>query len=326
MSDVTPLHLGLTPLHLGLTPWSMNPTSMPEQARLAEEWGYQSIWLPENHFSGFAATPDPLMLLAGMAATTRSLKLGTTSYLLPLRHPLQAAEQVAVLDQLSGGRLILGLGRGYQAPTYSAFGIAMRQKRAIFVESLELLKRAWAGEELVMLEGAAPVTLAPLPLQQPHPPLWVAAFGPKALDQVGSLGLPYLASPVESCGDLAANHAALAAACGEAGHAVPDVVPVMRTMFVSEDAALVAALRSELAERIKAMAASGPAHLAKAGEADLDDVVIVGDAARVRDQVARYREELGVTHLIATRLRLEGVDKEALRLSAQRLPEILGDN
>lgn len=312
-----------TRLHLGLTPWSMNPTSMPEQARLAEEWGYGSIWLPENHFSGFSALPDPLLVLAGMAATTTTLRLGTTSYLLPLRHPLQAAEQVAVLDQLSGGRLILGLGRGYQAPTYAAFGIAMRQKRAIFAESLALLKRAWAGEELIMLEGAAPVTLAPLPQQQPHPPLWVAAFGPKALAQVGSLGLPYLASPVESCQDLAANLAALGSACVEAGHPVPDVVPVMRTMFVSENARLITSLREELGRRIKEMAITGPAHLAKAGNAELDDLVIVGDAARVKDQVARYREELGVTHLISTRVRIEAMDKEALRLSAQRLPEIL---
>jgi len=277
-------------LHLGLTPWSMNPTTMPEQARLAQEWGYQSIWLPENHFSGLAAVPYPLMLLAGMAATTTRIKLGTTSYLLPLRHPLQAAEQVAVLDQLSAGRLILGLGRGYQAPTYSAFGIAMRQKRE----------------------------------QQPHPPLWVAAFGPKALAQVGSLGLPYLASPVESYADLVANHAALASASLAAGHAQPEVVPVMRTMFVSDDTSLVTALRESLAAQIKAMAANGPAHLAKAAQAELDDIVIVGDATHVKAQVARYTEELGVTHLIATRLRLEGVDKEALRLSAQRLPEILG--
>jgi len=290
---------------------------------MAENWGYQSIWLPENHFSGRAALPDPLMLLASMAAVTSRIRLGTTSYLLPLRHPLQAAEQVAVLDQLSEGRLILGLGRGYQAPTYAAFGIAMRQKRAIFAESLAIMQRAWAGEELVMLDGAAPVTLAPLPVQRPHPPLWVAAFGPKALAQVGSLGLPYLASPVESCGALAENHAALEKACSAAGHPIPNVVPVMRTMYVSEDAREIARLRDLLAQSIAAMAKDGPAHLAAAAEADLDDVVIVGDAARVRDQVARYREELGVTHLIATRMRLEGMDRAALSLSTQALPEIL---
>ena len=316
------------PLHLGLTPWDSSVTTMAEQARLAEDYGYDSIWLPENHFSGAGALPDPLMLLASMAATTERLRLGTTSYLLPLRHPLQAAEQVAVLDQLSGGRLILGLGRGYQAPTYSAFGIAMRQKRAIFAETLSIMQRAWAGEALVMLEGATPVTLAPLPVQTPHPPLWVAAFGPKALAQVGSLGLPYIASPVESRVDLADNLSVLREACADAGHPVPEVVPVMRTMFVSERASEVRDLRTILARRIKEMASGGPAHLARAAEADVDDVVIVGNSSQVSDQVARYREELGVSHLIATRLRLgreSGLDTQALRLSAQRLPEILAD-
>jgi alkanesulfonate monooxygenase SsuD/methylene tetrahydromethanopterin reductase-like flavin-dependent oxidoreductase (luciferase family) len=245
---------------------------MAAQARLAETYGYDSIWLPENHFSGAAALPDPLMLLAAMAATTTRIALGTTSYLLPLRHPLQAAEQVAVLDQLSGGRLILGLGRGYQAPTYSAFGIAMRQKRAIFAESLAIMRRAWSGEELVMLEGAAPVTRAPLPAQSPHPPLWVAAFGPKALAQVGGLGLPYLASPVESIADLASNLEVLRDACVDAGHSIPDVVPVMRTLFVSDDATQVNYARTTLAARMKDMANDGPAHLAKAAAADIDDV------------------------------------------------------
>jgi len=322
-------------LHLGLTPWDMNAATMAEQARLAERYGYDSIWLPENHFSGRGALPDPLMLLASMAATTERIALGTTSYLLPLRHPLQAAEQVAVLDQLSNGRLILGLGRGYQAPTYSAFGIAMRQKRAIFAESLGIMCRAWAGEELVMLEGAAPVTLAPLPTQRPHPPLWVAAFGPKALAQVGSLGLPYLASPVESRQDLASNLLLLREACVEAGHPLPKAVPVMRTMFVSDNADQVAHVRQILGLRMKEMADAGPAHLAKAAEASIDDVAIVGSPLEVQEQVARYRTELGVTHLIATRLRIsksdgagnkDSVDPEALQLSARRLPEILGEH
>ena len=258
-----------------------------------------------------------------MAAVTSTLRLGTTSYLLPLRHPLQAAEQVAILDQLSGGRLILGLGRGYQAATYSAFGIPMRQKRAIFTETLEIMRRAWAGEELVMLEGAQPVRLGPLPQQQPHPPLWVAAFGPKALAQVGSLGLPYLASPVESCGDLAANYKLLAQACADAGHPPAAAVPVMRTIYVSDDAAEVRDIEAALRKNAEEFATNGPAHLAKAAQAPLDETVIIGDAAKVAGEVERYRELLGVTHIIATRPRVAGLAPEQIRLSAQRLPEIL---
>ena len=100
----------MTDLHLGLTPWTFpmgrSAAELAGQARLAEQLGYESFWLPENHFTGEGAIPDPLMLLAAVAAATEHIRLATTSYLLPLRHPLQAAEQVAVLDQLSQGRVI----------------------------------------------------------------------------------------------------------------------------------------------------------------------------------------------------------------------------
>ena len=103
-------------MHLGLTPWrisgGVDAQELTRQASLAEGWGYESFWLPENHFTGDAAIPEPLMLLAAVAAGTRTIRLATTSYLLPVRHPLQAAEQVAVLDRLSGGRVVLGVGRG----------------------------------------------------------------------------------------------------------------------------------------------------------------------------------------------------------------------
>ncbi|MCH1550992.1 MAG: LLM class flavin-dependent oxidoreductase, partial [Pseudomonadales bacterium] len=81
-------------LHVGLTPWDFNDlsaTSLCDQAAFAEALGYQSIWLPENHF-GKQAVPDPLTLLASIAGATRQIGLGTTSYLLTLRNPLQAAE------------------------------------------------------------------------------------------------------------------------------------------------------------------------------------------------------------------------------------------
>ena len=108
-------------MRLGLTPWIISGTvdaqSLSRQAALAENWGYESFWLPENHFTGDGAIPEPLMLLAGAAASTTKIRLATTSFLLTLRHPLQAAEQVAVLDQLSNGRVILGVGRGYAGTT-----------------------------------------------------------------------------------------------------------------------------------------------------------------------------------------------------------------
>ena len=161
-------------LHLGITPWRLNPpsaASIGEQAAFAEQHGYQSFWLPENHF-GEGALPDPLMLLASAATTTQRIQLATTSYLLTLRNPLQAAEQVAVLDQLSGGRVLLGVGRGYAPEMLRAFHVPVAEKRRIFAWTLDLMQQAWQGEA-ISLDGNPDnaVTVYPLPVQQPYPPI-----------------------------------------------------------------------------------------------------------------------------------------------------------
>ena len=140
--------------HLGLTPWDfkdLGAHNLVRQAQVAERLGYQSIWLPENHF-GENALPDPLMLLATVAGGTQSIQLGTTSYLLTLRNPLQAAEQVAVLDQLSSGRVILGVGRGYAPDMLRAFHVPAKEKRRIFAWTLELMRKAWRGEAVSLNE------------------------------------------------------------------------------------------------------------------------------------------------------------------------------
>ena len=149
-------------MKLGVTPWDfadLSARSLTKQARAAETLGYDSFWLPENHFNQ-GAIPDPLMLLAAVAAGTDTIKLATTSYLLPLRHPLQAAEQVAVLDQLSGGRVILGIGRGYAPTMLQAFSVVPSQKRKLFERCLETMRTAWSGEPVTLDDGVT-FTMSP---------------------------------------------------------------------------------------------------------------------------------------------------------------------
>ncbi len=219
-------------LHLGLTPWNFRDLSAPslcDQATFAESLGYESIWLPENHF-GENALPDPLTLLATIAGATSTIRLGTTSYLITLRNPLLAAEQVAVLDQLSGGRLILGVGRGFAPDMLKAFRVPQKEKRRIFAWTLGLMRDAWAGKP-VCLDGdeEAAIKVFPRPAQLPEPPIWIAAFGPKALAQAGRLGLPYLGSPMESLATLEENYRQYrAAAAEEARVKATAVVPLMR--------------------------------------------------------------------------------------------------
>lgn len=313
----------MTTLHLGCTPWQLpiggRADVLSEQARFAEDAGFSSFWLPESHFGGAAAIPEPLMLLAAVAAATRTIRLATTSYLLPLRHPLQAAEQVAVLDQLSGGRVILGVGRGYAPALFQAFNVDRSEKREIFAECLETMRAAWCGEPVAGVE----TRLAPEPVQRPHPPIWVAAFGPKALAQAGTLGLPYLASPMESLPTLEVNYRRHRDACRAAGRQLPDVVPVMRTVFVSESAEEIAAVQTVLARQLEEMRRPETVgSVLRAVPDRIEDWAIVGDRARVRAEIARYRERLGMTHLVATRLRIAGVDPETFRRSLTTLAEL----
>jgi alkanesulfonate monooxygenase SsuD/methylene tetrahydromethanopterin reductase-like flavin-dependent oxidoreductase (luciferase family) len=305
-------------LHLGLTPWNFGDLSAPslcDQAQFAEQVGYESIWLPENHF-GENALPDPLTLLASVAGATRSIRLGTTSYLLTLRNPLQAAEQVAVLDQLSGGRLILGVGRGYAPEMLRAFHVPPKEKRRIFAWSLDLMRDAWAGKP-VSLDGEQEhaVEVHPRPHQSPHPPLWVAAFGPKALAQAGRLGLPYLCSPMESLSTLEENYAKHRAAAAEAEVQLSDVVPLMRTVFVSRDPLMLKRVREELAQRTE------NARLVD-GEG-MEDWTIVGGPDEVREKIAMYEERLGMNHMVATRLRIGGIEESVLRESVALLAETI---
>jgi len=304
---------------LGVTPWDfadLSARSLTKQARAAETLGYDSFWLPENHFNQ-GAIPDPLMLLAAVAAGTDTIKLATTSYLLPLRHPLQAAEQVAVLDQLSGGRVILGIGRGYAPTMLQAFSVVPSQKRKLFERCLETMRTAWSGEPVTLDDGVTTVVLNPLPVQRPHPPLWVAAFGPKALAQAGRLGLPYLASPMETMAKLEANFLHHEMAASDAGKLPGDIRPIMRTVYVSKSSREV----RELCQRMTAEV--GKLGRLAAGTS-AEDWAIVGDAIEVRDQIAEYRERLAIDYLVVTRMRIPGVPHAAMQASLAAVAEIAG--
>ncbi|MCZ6830182.1 MAG: LLM class flavin-dependent oxidoreductase [Gammaproteobacteria bacterium] len=288
----------------------LDADALCRQAELAEAWGYDSFFLPESHFAGAQSVPDPILLLAAVAARTSKIKLGTSSYLLTIRNPLLAAEQIATLDRLCGGRLILGLGRGFQAGMLEAFGVTQRDKRAQFEDILNAMLAAWRGDYVG--DPKRLLELSPRPQQNPHPPLWVAAFGPKAIAQAGSLGLPYLASPVETLAELEHNHELHRQALQEAQHDTPREVVIMRTVFISEDEQACARVRAKLvdAKRVR------PTH---SEDVAVDDWCLLGTPDKVREDIVRYQQLLGMTHLIAVRPRVSGVAEELNRISLQTL-------
>jgi alkanesulfonate monooxygenase SsuD/methylene tetrahydromethanopterin reductase-like flavin-dependent oxidoreductase (luciferase family) len=316
-------------LHVGVTPWVFDhdgsAENLAEQAVLAEELGYESFWLPEHHFSEPGAIPAPLLLLAAVAARTRRLRVATTSFLLPVRHPIHVAEEVAVLDRLSNGRVILGVGRGFRRGLFTAFEVPPAEKRDRFEAALEAILTAWRGEP-VAWEGEtggapAPIRVAPLPVQRPHPPVWVAAFGPKAVNQAGRLGLPYLASPIEPMARLEANHARHREALPAPARDGELAVPVMRTVFASRDASRLREVRDALAKQAAALARAPSAALRGAAESSLDDWALVGEPAAVAEKIGRYRERLGMTHLVV-RGQIPGLPREDAEASLRLVAEL----
>lgn len=300
-------------LQVATTPWTWSGIASADalcrEAEQAEAMGFHSLWLPENHFRGTRSIPSPLMLLAAIASRTKHLKLGCTSYLIPVRNPIQAAEEVAVLDQLCEGRLILGLGRGISADLFRTFGVERADKRKLFQQNLDVMLRAWRGESIVD-DGGEPVYLSPLPVQQPAPPIWVAAFGPLALQQVAGLGLPYLASPIESLDQLEQNYAAYHARMAQEDLLRQEIVPIMRTVFVSKSRAATARLRAALDDGV-------PADM-KARAQGVEQWSIVGDRAYVADKLQEYAQRLTLSHLIL-RGGLPGIEPQHERDSAAEI-------
>jgi alkanesulfonate monooxygenase SsuD/methylene tetrahydromethanopterin reductase-like flavin-dependent oxidoreductase (luciferase family) len=314
----------VSPLEIGLTPWRYDAAAPAEvlvdQATRAESLGFHSFWLPESHFTGSGANPAPLLLLAAIAARTRSIRLATTSFLLPIRNALQIAEEVAVLDCLSGGRVVLGVGRGFRAALFAAYDVPVHEKRDRFEAALEIMRDAWAGKPVAPERDGEAIVLSPRPVQRRHPPIWVAAFGPKALAQAGRLGLPYLASPIEPFERLRHNYGAHRDAVGNDAELE---VPVMRTVFAHPDSEARARVSAGLERQAAVLAKASQAAIRKAAPAALEDWALVGEPAAVADHIARYRETLGLTHLIA-RTQLPGVDELDVLESLDHLADLAG--
>jgi alkanesulfonate monooxygenase SsuD/methylene tetrahydromethanopterin reductase-like flavin-dependent oxidoreductase (luciferase family) len=297
------------------------------QAEFAEGLGFQSFWLPESHFTGRSANPAPLLRLAAVASRTTRLRLATTSYLLPVRHPLHVAAEVAALDRLSDGRVILGVGRGFRPALFRAFGVPVAEKRDRFEAALETILAAWRGEPVVgngdasNAADARPVVLAPLPLQRPHPPVWVAGFGPKAVAQAGRLGLPYLASPLETLAVLEENYARHRDALAEDRRGEPMAVPILRTLFVSRNLSVLERARAALGRQAATLASVPVASLRRNAGAAVEDWALVGEPEAVADGVHCYREKLGMSHLIV-RPHVPGVEPGDLAASLELLASL----
>ncbi len=168
-----------------------------ERVRLAEALGYDSVWVPEQHFFPYCLSGDALHVMSHIAGLTRRVRIGAAVVNLVFTHPLRFAERVAMLDHMSGGRAIVGVGRGYQFPQYPVFGVNIDDSREIFNEALDVVLRAWEPDPF-SYKGRhfdiPEVRLWPTPVRRPEEILLHTAVSGPSVGASIERGLPAILS------------------------------------------------------------------------------------------------------------------------------------
>lgn len=270
----------------------------------AEAWGYESFWVAEHHFHEYGGIPRPPIWMAAAAQRTRRIRLGAAVVVLPFDNPLRAAEDYAMVDILSDGRLSLGVGSGYLQHEYEGFGINPEEKRDRFDEALDIMLRAWTGARF-SYQGkhhrVRDVRLNVLPVQKPRPPVWIAVLRNEAAPFVGQKGFPIMMMPyaaTEEISELAGAVQAFRQAFAAAGGRPEDAtVPFGLHTYCAESFEEAQAHAREAMDRYvrtRLYAKQRPFELLAQ-----KDLIAFGNPEDVI-RVARRYEEAGLTHFLAT--------------------------
>ncbi|HUG38773.1 MAG TPA: LLM class flavin-dependent oxidoreductase [Candidatus Limnocylindrales bacterium] len=300
-----------------------------DQACFAEQAGFDGIWLTEHNFTGESVYCDPIPFASVVAARTSRIRIGFAVIQLALRHPIRLATQLALLDNLSGGRLDIGVGHGtnYNEYEFVGYGLRSDDSRERMEETLDVLVRAWTEAPLVhqgkFYQLSLP-ELRPRPRQQPHPPIWRAASSAGSVRECGRRGAPIMMAriPIERVPERMALYEAGLAESGLAAATQQDLrekAALWRFVHVAESQAqaedeLAAALLHTREHMVHARATLNPAdfHLDTSRINPWNDPLVshedgaryslevsslYGTAARVTEQVAALREA-GVQHVL----------------------------
>ena len=286
-----------------------------EMAQAAEDLGFNNMWLAEHHFSTYGYLSRPLTASMHIADKTKRLRVGTGVIVIPLHNPLVVAEEIATVDLLSGGRLDVGLGRGYQKYEFERLGMRLEDSRARWEEAVDILVRALSGESF-SYEGEfynfPETSTFPQPMQKPHPPIWVVGQSPESIAAAVRRGFNVVSGgygvPIERLMELGRVFR----------QAVEDIKPtnkptlgVQRAVYVTEDEGDVPAaveharwnMRVTLSLRHGNEKVEGGRAIAEPleSEADtetlLDTHLIIGTPETCVRQVQRLKDEVGIEHL-----------------------------
>jgi alkanesulfonate monooxygenase SsuD/methylene tetrahydromethanopterin reductase-like flavin-dependent oxidoreductase (luciferase family) len=208
-----------------------------EQMTWAEELGFDRIWLTEHHFIEYGISVDPSLLAAAAALRTRRIRIGLAAAILPFHDPIRLAEQLAMVDILSGGRLDVGVGRGNRPTEFAGYRIPQVESRERFEEVLAIVVEAWTKERF-SYDGQhyriPELSVIPKPLQRPHPPLYVVCVSPDTIEATALRGLPMLNSLLRgSVEQLVQNRDTYVAALQKSGRSEAEIAKLLNDWGVS---------------------------------------------------------------------------------------------
>jgi alkanesulfonate monooxygenase SsuD/methylene tetrahydromethanopterin reductase-like flavin-dependent oxidoreductase (luciferase family) len=297
---------------------------MVAQLKAARDAGFASLWLPHHWLTHPLQMLQLSPLMGYLAAYAEGMTIGPNILILPPLNPMHVAEEAATFDVLTGGNYILGIGLGYRKPEFDAFGVPLAERAPRFNEAIALMKRLWT-EERVSHQGRFyrinDAGLSLKPVRPGGPPVYIAGFAEAPVRRAARVGDAWLIMN-NGLGTVAPLMQTYRAALKEYGR-TPIEYPITVECYVGERHATAhEECRGPLEYKYNAYAAWGLEERPKQSFADLArDRFIIGDKISVREQIARYRELLGVDHFIM-RCQWPGLPQEQVLGSIRRLGEI----
>ena len=283
----------------------------------AEGAGFDSLAIGQ-HFAAYPKVyPQPIPLLARIAGEVQSLRLITGILLLPLLPPVEVAEQIATLDVISGGRVIMGVGAGYREDEFLAFGIPFEQRVSRLAESLAVIKLLWTGDP-VDFSGKhfqlSNIRCGIRPLQQPGPPIWMAGSVDAAVRRAATLADAFYGYTRSDIDLLSSQQSLYRQSLAERGRKDPGELSLRREVFIAETSGLAweraEALIGPHLVAIDSWGMSKDLGKAGSGAASFRDYArgrfIIGDPDECATQVEAYRQRIGTCHIV-TRIRWPGM-------------------
>ena len=285
-----------------------------EHAQAAEALGFHNVWLAEHHFSTYGYMGRPVQVATYIAAKTTRIRVGTAVIVVPLHHPLITAEEIATLDQLAGGRVDIGLGRGYQYYEFERFGLELDTARRRWDESIDILLRALTGAPFSYsgkLFTIPETRVFPRPLQRPHPPIWVTAQSPESVEATVRRGFNLLTGgfgvPVERMAEFRRLFDRL---IDEVRPECTPEVGVQRAVYVTDNEAdardaaeharwnmrVTLSLRNHYERVERGHAIPVPAANEPGTDDLLDRFLVIGTPQTVIRQISRLVEAVGINH------------------------------